>query len=263
MNDSAQLDGTLEHDFAGISVLITGASSGIGLSASRAFGARGANLVLFDTDHQSLLVLQEELNDAGYSSLVRVGDVRNSSEVDAAVQSASRVFGKLDVCVTSAGVGHACGLEELDDSGWASYIDVNLTGTFNVCRSASRQMLASGGGSIITIGSALGTRGKRGFVGYCASKGGVLMLTKALAAELAPTVRVNCVSPGITQTPMTDLQFEGVSENDVRREAKHRIPLQRFGDPIEVVNAIIWLASRESSYITGAVVAVDGGLTAV
>lgn len=143
-------------------------------------------------------------------------------------------------------------------------IDTNLTGVFNVCRAAGLRMNADGHGSIVTIGSELGLIGAAGYVAYCASKGGVVMLTKALAVELAPSVRVNCLCPGPIDTPMLKYELTFVADPETaRREGVERVPLKRLAAAGEIARAATWIGGDDAGFATGAVVSFDGGTTAL
>jgi NAD(P)-dependent dehydrogenase (short-subunit alcohol dehydrogenase family) len=206
----------------------------------------------------------DEIRTAGGTAISVAGDVRRSADVDAAIAKAIESFGPLDVAIACAGIGDRRPLELLDDASWNAYIDTNLTGAFWVCRAAGLHMRANRGGSIVTVGSGLGLVGMAGQVAYCASKGGMVLMTKALAAELAPTVRVNCFAPGGIETPMTDSDFAATADPvEARRRALARVPLARLATAAEVAEAIAWTASGAFSYATGSVVSMDGGTTAV
>jgi NAD(P)-dependent dehydrogenase (short-subunit alcohol dehydrogenase family) len=154
-------------------------------------------------------------------------------------------------------------LEDLEPEGWREVIDINLSGTFHVAREAGLRMLDDAGGVIVNVGSELSSIGMGQYSAYCASKFGVIGLTKALAAELAPTVRVNVVCPGPIDTPMMDAEIEWYPDPEAtRREAIERVPLKRFAQPEEVAGAIRFLAF-EAPFATGAVLPLDGGTTMV
>ena len=186
-------------------ILITGASSGVGLAAAREFAGRGARVALLARRAELLSELAEELGEA---ALALPTDVADPEAVAAAVGGAWDAWGGLDLAINAAGVGMPTPLEQLDADGWQEVIDINLSGTFYVCREAGVRMAAAGGGSIVNVGSELSSIGMAMYAPYCASKFGVIGLTKALAAELAPTVRVNVVCPGPIDTPMMDAELE-------------------------------------------------------
>jgi NAD(P)-dependent dehydrogenase (short-subunit alcohol dehydrogenase family) len=245
---------------AGSRILITGASSGVGQAAARAFAADGARVALLARREDRLRALADELGDV---ALPLPTDVADAASVTAAVARAHETFGGLDLAVNAAGIGMPTPLGELEAAAWREVIDTNLSGTFFVAREAGLRMLADGGGAIVNVGSELSSIGMGLYSAYCASKFGVVGLTKALAAELAPTVRVNVVCPGPIDTPMMDAELDWYPDPEAtRREAIERVPLKRFAEPEEVVEAIRFLAF-EAPFATGAVVPLDGGTTMV
>jgi NAD(P)-dependent dehydrogenase (short-subunit alcohol dehydrogenase family) len=258
------MNASLGSGYDGRSVFISGGSSGVGAALGRLLAGYGARVVLFARAQDRLDTIVKQIVAAGGTALAVAGDVRRSGEVDAAMTMAIDRFGRIDVAVACAGIGDRRPLEELDDANWSAYIDTNLTGAFWVCRAAGLHMRANGGGSIVTVGSGLGLVGMAGQVAYCATKGGMVLMTKALAAELAPTVRVNCLAPGGIETPMTDSDFAVTKDPaEARRRALARVPLGRFATSEEVARAIAWVASDDFSYATGSIVSMDGGTTAV
>jgi NAD(P)-dependent dehydrogenase (short-subunit alcohol dehydrogenase family) len=245
---------------SGARVLITGASSGVGKAAARAFAGEGARVALLARRAELIEELAGELGDA---ALPLPTDVSDPSAVAAAVATAHDRFGGLDLAVNAAGVGMPTPLEDLAPDGWREVLAINLSGTFYVAREAGLRMLENGGGAIVNVGSELSSIGMGQYSAYCASKFGVIGLTKALAAELAPTVRVNVVCPGPIDTPMMDAEIDWYPDPEAtRREAIERVPLKRFAQPEEVVEAIRFLAF-EAPFATGAVLPLDGGTTMV
>jgi NAD(P)-dependent dehydrogenase (short-subunit alcohol dehydrogenase family) len=245
---------------AGSRILITGASSGVGMAAARAFAREGASVGLLARREGVLRDLVDELGDRAVAFPTDVADPHAVAE---AVAGAWGAFGGLDVVVNAAGVGLPTPLEALDPRAWQEVIDVNLSGTFFVAREAALRMAAGDGGSIVNVGSELSSVGMAQYAPYCASKFGVVGLTKALAAELAPKVRVNVVCPGPIDTPMMDAELEWYPDPAAtRREAIERVPLKRFAAPEEVVEAIRFLAIG-APFATGAVLPFDGGTTMV
>ena len=254
----------LADDYRGRSVFISGGSSGVGAELGRLLAGLGARVTLFARAKDRLDAVVREIVKAGGNAIGVIGDVRRSADVDQGIAHAISAFGPLDIAVACAGIGDRCPLDKLDDETWNAYIDTNLTGAFWVCRAAGLHMREHGGGSIITVGSGLGLVGMAGQIAYCASKGGMVLMTKALAAELAPTVRVNCFAPGGIETPMTDNDFAVAGDPvEARRRALARVPLARLATPAEVAEAIAWTASSAFSYATGSIVSMDGGTTAV
>jgi NAD(P)-dependent dehydrogenase (short-subunit alcohol dehydrogenase family) len=245
---------------AGSRIVITGASSGVGLIAARTFAGAGASVALLARRAELLDELAGELGDR---AIAQPTDVTDPDAVAAALGAAHDAFGGLDVVVNAAGVGMPTPLDGLDPRGWQEVIDINLSGTFYVAREAALRMLEGDGGSIVNVGSELSSIGMGFYAPYCASKFGVIGLTKALAAELAPTVRVNAVCPGPIDTPMMDAELEWYPDPEATRaDAIERVPLRRFAAPEEVVEAIRFLAF-DAPYATGATLPLDGGTTMV
>ena len=243
---------------------ISGASSGLGEALAKLLAGRGHAVVLFARRADTIEALAGEIRSAGGRALAVAGDVRDSGAVDAAIQQGVAAFGDLTSAFPCAGIAWPIPLEETDDRAWSEFIGTNLTGVFNVCRSAGLRMKAAGHGSIVTIGSELALLGLPGYAAYCASKGGVVALTKALAMELAPSVRVNCLCPGPIDTPMLAYELSLAPDIEIaRKEAIDRVPLKRLATADEIARAAAWLAGDEASFATGAAVSIDGGITAI
>jgi NAD(P)-dependent dehydrogenase (short-subunit alcohol dehydrogenase family) len=250
--------------FAASCVFITGASSGVGEAVALILGACGANLGLFARNGDRLEALAKDVRAGGGSALVLTGDVRSADDVEQAVAATTAEFGVPEFAIASAGIGWSVPLDGLDADTFSLFIDTNLTGVFNVCRSVGLRMRERGSGSIVTVASGMGLIGHAGYIAYCASKGGVVVMTKALAAELAPTVRVNCLCPGGIETPMTDDDFGREADPQAsRRRALQRVPLGRLASAEEIARAAIWLVSDDAAYATGSSLSIDGGTTMV
>jgi NAD(P)-dependent dehydrogenase (short-subunit alcohol dehydrogenase family) len=239
--------------------LITGASSGIGEATARAFDREGAQLALLARNPDPLERLATSL---GGAAMTISADVADPDAVATAVQRTIERFGRLDAVVNSAGVVRPLGLADLDPAAWRETIDINLSGSFYVAREAGLRMAADGGGAIVNLGSELSVLGMPMYVAYCASKAGVIGLTKALAAELAPQVRVNAVLPGPVDTPMLDAEFKCFPDPRAAHDSTlERVPLRRLASAEEVAEAVLYLAG--ASYATGTTLELDGGSTIV
>jgi NAD(P)-dependent dehydrogenase (short-subunit alcohol dehydrogenase family) len=238
-------------------VWVTGAGRGLGREIALGMAARRATVVATSRSATELDALRAEAD-----GTVRAvpGSVADPDFVASAASSIVEELGRLDVLVTMAGISPTVEpSEQVDDSHWEHVISVNLTGTFYCCREAGRHMLEAGTGSIITVSSVHGRHGIPRQLAYAASKGGVEQLTRTLGAEWAPRgVRVNCLAPGYF---VTDLTAAYVKSHHGERTLK-RIPLGRFGQTPEIVGAAVYLASDESSYLTGSVLTIDGGWSA-
>ena len=257
-----------EGRLSGKRVLVTGASSGIGAATARLFASEGASLALVGRRREPLEALAAELGKGRVLAIP--ADVTVPAEVTAAVDRAWSRLGGLDALVNCAGIAVPTRLEDLTPALWQATIDVNLSGTFYVSREAGLRMAAAGSGTIVNISSELGhVFGMPTHAAYCASKAGVVGLTKALAAELAPNVTANTVCPGPVDTPMLDAALEqycalyGVADREQARTATvERIPLRRLATPEDVAQAILYLVA-DAPFATGATLELDGGTTAV
>ena len=253
VNDSVRKEG-----LTGYRAIITGASSGVGLAAARAFVAEGARVALVARRGE---ILAEVASELGSQAVALAADVADPDAVAAVVGAAHHELGGLDLVVNSAGVAFPTPLEDVTPQIWRQVIDTNLSGTFYMCREAGTRMREDGGGVIVNVGSELSTQGMSRYSHYCASKFGVVGLTKALAAELAPTVRVNIVCPGPIDTPMGDATERLYPDPAAARRATlDRVPLGRLATADEVVAAIRFLAVT-ACFATGAVLPLDGGTT--
>jgi NAD(P)-dependent dehydrogenase (short-subunit alcohol dehydrogenase family) len=231
--------------------LITGAGSGIGQAIALEFAREGAKVVAAEVDVASGRAVADEIAAAGGEARFQPCDVTKEAEVAAAVQAAVDAFGRLDVMVNNAGVSQR---------GWDTTIAVNLSGVYYGCKHAAERMAAQGGGAIINLASILGLVGIGSEDPYVAAKHGVVGLTRNFAITYARRgVRVNCINPGFIATPMTRL----IAETEATRQlVETQTPMGRWGRPEEIAKAALFLASDDSSYMTGAPLIVDGGWTA-
>ncbi|MFP4176654.1 MAG: 3-oxoacyl-[acyl-carrier-protein] reductase [Planctomycetota bacterium] len=236
--------------------LITGASRGIGRAIAERLAEAGADIVGLDVDPEPLEETRELVENAGQRFTPLVADVSEMQQMQAAVKDVVDEFGSLDILVNNAGITRDNLLIRMSEEDWESVISVNLTGVFNGTKAAARQMMRQRSGSIINISSVVGLVGNPGQVNYSASKAGVLGVTKSTAREVATRgVRVNAVAPGYIQTRMTEELGD-----DARERLLNQIPLGSLGEAQDVANAVMFLASDASSYLTGQVISVDGGM---
>ncbi len=244
--------------------IITGAASGLGAESARRLAREGAAVVLTDMQAEAGQAVADEIQAAGGRAVFLPHDVTDEARWAEVVAHAVERFGRLDVLVNSAGVGGGEPILEATLEGWRRVVGINLDGTFLGVRHAAPVMAAAGHGSIVNLSSILGKVGMPGAAAYCASKGGVALMTKAVALELAPMgVRVNSVHPGFIETPMvTNSLRDSGNENEMRDMIVSRHAMGRLGVPREIADAIVFLASDESSFMTGAELVVDGGYTA-
>ncbi|MEO5666154.1 MAG: SDR family NAD(P)-dependent oxidoreductase [Nocardioides sp.] len=238
-----------------VTALVTGASSGIGEAVSSKFRREGARLLLTGR--------REKLDSARPDDLYLPGDMNDESFVASLAQQAADAFGSVDVVVINHGLQVSSPLTEMAYEDAKNVLHSNLLSAFLVMKHFAPLMPASGG-SFVCVGSRLGMVGKPEEVLYSAAKGGLIMLAKGAAIEWAArNIRVNVVAPGLTATPIIEASFQRRPDPGAyRRERESQIPLQRLATPEEIADAVLFLASSESSYVTGAVLPVDGGYTA-
>jgi len=242
--------------------LVTGASSGIGRATALRLAQEGAAVALVALPGDDLEAAAGECRATGSAALALPADVTDSRQVAAAFEHAE-TLGPVSAVFSNAGISIVGPAVSLDDDDWLRQLHVNLSGNFFVVREAGRRMIPRGRGAIVTTGSELGLLGQTGYVGYTATKGGVLAMTRALAAELAVHgIRVNSISPGTTETPMLMAEFAAAPDPATERaQNESTIPLGRIGQPGDIAAAVAFLLSDEAAYITGANLVVDGGRT--
>jgi NAD(P)-dependent dehydrogenase (short-subunit alcohol dehydrogenase family) len=242
-------------------VLITGAASGIGRATAALFAREGAVLALLDQDADGGRAAAQQIDPSGARARFVRCDVTRADECAAAVAQAVQACGGLDAVVHCAGVIVRRAVHELDEQAWDRVMDVNVKAVYLVTRCALPALRAAGGGSIITLGSGWGLVGGPRAAAYCASKGAVVLLSKAMAIDYGPEgIRVNCLCPGDTDTPMLRDEAHQLGEDEVRfLAASADRPLGRLGRPEDVAQAILYLVSDAAAYVTGATLVVDGG----
>jgi 3-oxoacyl-[acyl-carrier protein] reductase len=243
-------------DLTGKCALVTGASGGIGAEVARSLHAAGARVCLSGTRMDPLQALADALGDRAHVLACNLSD---PAAVDGLVRQATDLMGAVDVLVNNAGITRDGLAMRMSDEDWASVIDVNLTATFRLCRAALRGMMKARWGRIINISSVVGSTGNGGQANYAASKAGMIGLSKSIAAEVASRgITVNAVAPGFIATAMTD------KLNDAQKTAiLGQIPAGRMGEAGEIAAAVLYLASPEAAYVTGATLHVNGGMAMI
>lgn len=236
--------------------VVTGASRGIGRSIALALAAKGAVIVAVDMDQAATDAVVAELQAAGAKALAVVGNVTVPADVERMIDAATEAFGRVDILVNNAGITRDGLLMRMKDEDWDAVLSVNLKGAFLCTRAAFKVMSKQRYGRIINIASVVGQMGNAGQANYCASKAGLIGLTKSNARELAKrSITVNAVAPGFIATAMTD-----ALSDKVREELTAQIPLERLGSADDIANAVVFLAAEQSGYITGHVLSVNGGM---
>jgi 3-oxoacyl-[acyl-carrier protein] reductase len=236
--------------------LVTGAARGIGRAIAEELARQGADLSLGDLKEEWLSETADAVKALGRRTACSSVNVTESAGVEATVAHTIKTLGKVDILVNNAGITKDTFLVRMSDEDWDAVIGVNLRGTFLFSRAVAKPMMKQKGGAIVNIASVIGLIGNAGQCNYAASKAGVIALTKSAAKELASrNIRVNAVAPGFIETKMTEVLPE-----DIRNKMLEQIPLKRFGSPADVAKVVLFLASDASSYITGQVVTVSGGM---
>lgn len=235
--------------------VITGGASGIGAATAKLFVQEGAKVVLVDLNEEKGKVFAEELKAQNAEALFVKADITNEEEVQNIFKETLDAFGKIDIVFNNAGIGRVTPTEDVSYEEWRNTVNVDLDGVFLVAREAIREMLKSGGGTIVNTASMYGLVGSPGSAAYNAAKGGVINLTRSLALEYATrNIRVNALAPGFIDTP--------IIPEESKKQLASITPMQRLGKAEEIANAVLFMASDDSSFMTGHTLVIDGGFTA-
>ncbi len=248
----------------GKTAIVTGGASGIGLATAQLLAEEGAAVVIADINQEQGEQAQQNINAARGRSVFVPCNVARAEDCQRAVQAALEKFGRLDIVFNNAGIIRRADVTGTTEDEWDRVMAVNVKSIFLMSKYAVPEIVKQGGGAIVNTSSGWGIKGGRNAVSYCASKGAVVNMTRAMAIDHGPqNIRVNCICPGDTDTPMlrNEAQQLGQAEDQFLAEAKER-PLNRYAQPMEIAQAVLYLVSDAASYVTGAVLAVDGGGTA-
>ena len=250
--------------FEGKVAVVTGGASGIGKATAEQFMREGAKVAIIDVSRDTGEQAISEMKQAGFAPLLLIGDVTDSSDVKRMVAETIEHFGRIDILFNNAGILVEGTVEEVSEEDWDRIMAVNIKGVFLMTKEIGPLMVKQGKGVIVNSASCSGLVGDRGAIAYNTSKGAVVLMTKCLALDYAlKNVRVNCVCPGEIETPMflQEVARRGVPVDEYRAELCDVHPIGRLGKPHEVANTVLFLASDDASFITGAAVSVDGGYT--
>jgi 3-oxoacyl-[acyl-carrier protein] reductase len=236
--------------------LITGAAQGIGKAVTLVLARHGADVVVADVNIEKAQETAREVEALGRAAMAIRVDVTHLEDVEKMVEAAMQRFGKIDILVNNAGIARDKLILRMTEEDWDTVLNVNLKGTFNCTKAVIKHMSKQRSGKIVNIASVVGMMGNPGQANYSASKAGVIGLTKTVAREFAARgINVNAIAPGYIQTPMTEVLPEKAKE-----ELKRLIPMERLGQPEDVAHAVLFLVSETSSYITGNILNVNGGI---
>jgi NAD(P)-dependent dehydrogenase (short-subunit alcohol dehydrogenase family) len=242
-------------------VLVTGAAMGIGKAIALLFAQQGARIVAADVDERAGAATEREIRELGGECLFQRADIGDEGEVEQLVQAGSSRFGTIDVLLNVAGIAHESPAHLLKLEDWERVLHVNLAGSFLCSKHVLPGMLKLKRGSIVNLASLQGLFGFPGYPHYAASKGGIISMTRQMAREYASSgIRVNCIAPGTVETPMNDKILARVDDPAALRAAWDKMhPLGRIGQPVDIAQGALFLASDESSWITGQCLVIDGG----
>lgn len=248
----------MELNLKNKTAIITGASRGIGKKISEALAKEGVNIVITATNFEKAQKTAEEIKSAyNAETLALQHDAKSSESCKNVINKTIEKFNSIDILVNNAGIAKDMLVIQMDDNAWNDVLSTNLSGAFYTSREAAKSMLRARKGKIINISSVIGKMGNAGQVNYAASKAGLIGITKSMAKEFAPrNICVNAIAPGFIQTDMTDVLSE-----DTVKGIMNITPLKRLGTADDVANLVLFLASDMSNYITGEVIAVDGGMS--
>jgi len=244
----------------GKNAIVTGAGSGIGQGIALAFAKEGAKVLVADVNEKGGKQTVFKIKERGGEAIFIKTDVSNASSVGKMVQSCVNEFGGVDILVNNAGILRTGTVETTSEEEWNAVINVNLKGVFLGCKKAIPEMLKRKKGKIVNIASIAGLIGFNALTAYCASKGGIIAMTRAIALDYAPkNINVNCIAPGVIRTAMTK---DMLADEKQKTSFEQQTPYTRLGEPEDIANAAVYLASDESDFVVGQVLVIDGGWVA-
>lgn len=241
--------------------LITGASGGFGQAASKGLAKAGATVMLTGRNEGSLSELVTNIQEAGYTAAYVAGDPISPEDVQQIVGKTVETFGGVDILITAAGVNKVSPIVEQSLEDWETVMDVNVKGTYLMCKEVGKVMLEQGrGGKVILVSSTRGSLGLANYSAYCPSKAAIDLLTKTLACEWGPNgINVNAIAPTVFRTALTQWMFD---DDEFYKNILKRIPIGRLGEPEDFIGSVLFLSSSASDFMTGSIMYVDGGYTA-
>jgi 3-oxoacyl-[acyl-carrier protein] reductase len=244
-------------DFSNKVAIVTGGSRGIGRAIAKKLATFNSHVVInYTSSETEALKVKEEIESLGVECMAIKCDVSKSEDVNNMINEVMNKFGKIDILINNAGITKDGLLMKMKEEDFDKVIDVNLKGVFNCTKAVTKPMMKQRNGKIVNMSSVVGVMGNPGQANYCASKAGVIGFTKAAAKELASrNININAVAPGFIETDMTD-----VLKDDVKESMLSVIPMKKFGTPEDIANLVMFLCSDMSTYITGQVIHVDGGM---
>jgi NAD(P)-dependent dehydrogenase (short-subunit alcohol dehydrogenase family) len=246
-------------------VVVSGGASGIGKACAYLLSTAGAKVVILDVDDKRGKEVIKDINIQGGKALFIKCDVSKDKPCKRAIEQAVKNFGRLDILVNAAGIIKRASVLETSEADWDNMISINLKSIYLLSKHSIPLMAQGGGGAIINISSGWGIVGGKNAAAYCASKGGVVLLTKAMALDHgSQNIRVNCICPGDTDTPLLQSEAKelGISYDQLVTDSAINRPLGRIGTPLDIAQAVLFLVSNASTFITGSVLVVDGGALA-
>jgi len=239
--------------------VVTGSGQGIGREIALGLARRGATVIVADWNLATAEAVRHEIRAFGGSALVVEVDISDAAQVEAMVERVLDAYGRIDILINNAAIGHAKPFLEISLEEWNRVLAINLTGQFLCAQAVARAMVERGGGRIVNVASISGQRGGTGRAAYGAAKAGVILLTRVMAVELAARgIAVNAISPGPTETD----QVRQCHDDATRAAYRERLPMRRYADPAEIAKAALFLASDEASFVSGHILNVDGGFDA-